>query len=101
VNRDPGLDEPAGLAAERTALAWIRTALVAGAVGLLIIRGLDPGAERALGSAAVGAAVLALVAVALARVADLAVHQVQHPRLTAAVGVSLLVIQAAGVWAVL
>lgn len=64
----PPDDEVSGRQHERTSLAWMRTALTVVAVGLLMIRLTDPGAERWLVGAATTLGVLGVLAVARQRI---------------------------------
>jgi hypothetical protein len=71
---DPGAaqDGGEGRQHERTALAWLRTALATVAVALFMVRQAEPGTERWLVGAAAGGALVAILATLRERSARLA-----------------------------
>ena len=95
----PSDDEIGGRQHERTALAWLRTALASVAVGLFMIRVAEPGAERWLVGAGTALGVIGILAVMRERTVRLRHDWV--PRPFSAVGstvvvASLLLLDAAG-----
>jgi uncharacterized membrane protein YidH (DUF202 family) len=95
----PPDEDVTGRQHERTALAWVRTALASVAVGLVMIRVTDPGAERWLVVAATTLGLLGVLAVARDRTRRLRHEWTPRPwgRLSSTIVLaSLLLLDAAG-----
>jgi uncharacterized membrane protein YidH (DUF202 family) len=97
-------DDTRGLQYERTALAWVRTALATVAVGLFMLRQTDAGGERWLVGAGIATGLLGVLAAM--RVRTVVLHR--RPAIVAPAGVSvvlvvgsLVVLSVAGVWVAL
>ena len=94
-------DDTRGLQYERTALAWVRTALATVAVGLFMLRQADSGAERGLVGAGIAVGLLGVLAAMRAR--TIVLHRrpaiVAPARVSVALVVgSLVVLSIAGMW---
>ena len=95
-------EESGGLQYERTALAHWRTMLAAAAVGLLIVRQSEQGAERVIATLGVATALFVLGAIGFLRQA--ALHHGRAParhRTMAGVLAALVVLQVTGLVVVL
>jgi uncharacterized membrane protein YidH (DUF202 family) len=94
-------DDTRGLQYERTALAWVRTALATVAVGLFMFRQTDAGVERWLIGAGIAVGLLGVLSAMRARTVVL--HRrpsiVAPARVSVALVVgSLVVLSVAGIW---
>jgi uncharacterized membrane protein YidH (DUF202 family) len=94
-------DDTHGLQYERTALAWVRTALAAVAVGLFMFRQTDAGVERGLVGAGIALGLIGVLAAMRGRTVVLHLRPAVVAPARASVALvlgSLVVLAGAGVW---
>jgi uncharacterized membrane protein YidH (DUF202 family) len=99
VTEPTGFDDTGGRQFERTALAWLRTALATIAVGLFMVRQTEAGAQRWLVGVATALALIGVLATMRGRTAVL--HRIPSVVAPARVSVpvvlgSLVLLEAAG-----